>query len=212
MLMYTLFCQAQKFFCTCFLCLAKFTVVFLIYLSSLIVLFLPWLSCSLCIEGGTFLTNTSRCYSDICLSITHWDVSCSIKLWHRVCFLDTVLNLMTSDASYEMFCLFYSWCFKDCSLVWILLSLHLGSFSILQDLWSFPIWSPKASPICLSFPQLGSFYVRVDFLGLVPAMVPLGIWLGTVVCLLLLLSTWGNLGSRRRQASMHAYAGLLRLH
>lgn len=106
MLMYTLFCQVQKFFCTCFLCLAKFTVVFLIYLSSLIVLFLPWLSCSLCIEGRTFLTNTSRCYFDIRLSITHWDVPCSIKLWHWVCFLDTVLNLMTSDASYEMFCLF----------------------------------------------------------------------------------------------------------
>lgn len=104
--MYTLFCQVQKFFCTCFLCLAKFTVVFLIYLSSLIVLFLPWLSCSLCIEGRTFLTNTSRCYFDIRLSITHWDVPCSIKLWHWVCFLDTVLNLMTSDASYEMFCLF----------------------------------------------------------------------------------------------------------
>lgn len=106
MFMCTLFCQAQDFFCTCFLRLAKFTVVFLIFLSSLIVLFLPWLSCSLCIEGRTFPTNTSRCNSDICLWITHWDVSCSIKLWHQVCFLDTMLNLMTSDTSYKMFCLF----------------------------------------------------------------------------------------------------------
>lgn len=210
MLMYTLFCQVQKSFCTCFLCLAKFTVVFLIYLSSLIVLFLPWLSCCLCIEGRTFLTNTSRCYSDSCLSITHWGVSCSIKLWHWVCFLDTVLTLMTSHASYEMFSLFL-----------MLQELFFGlnspviTFRVIFNP-SGPLvlsmWSPEASPICLSFPQLGSFYVRVDFLGLVPAMVPLGIWLGTVVCLLLLLSTWGNLGSRRRQASMHAYVGLLRLH
>lgn len=116
--------------------------------------FLLWSSHFLCIDCRTSPTNSSRCFTDI--------LPCGHSLWwileHQdsgsgsVFYYHSELDIFIDF--WHFICFAYSWIFEVLSLIWILVLLLLGSFSILQghDLFSFPYYLQKQIPFCLSFP------------------------------------------------------------